>query len=103
MLKFKLKRGLIDSPLKQFTQTYNFSDTGILIESTGENGNSSHTLAWIKFYKIIETTEYIYLHVSRQCSFILPKRCFENKEQLKTLRDLFQKNIETKKLELLPE
>ena len=99
--KIKFKKNLSQNRFKQFEQIYTISDNSILVEAKGVSGTSSNTITWDKFFKITEFEDVFYLYISKNCAFILPKRCLENIEQIMAIKMVFKDKIDRKKLKLL--
>jgi len=86
------------APLMGLADT-TFSDGGIYQVSDVGTLN----LSYDKFFKVCETQMAFYAYVSSTQAVIVPKRCFESAEDVKTVRELFIKNVDKKKLRLRDE
>ena len=73
-----------------------FTDGGIY--QVSEIGTAN--LSYDKFYKVYETKMAFYVYVSSVQAMIVPKRCFENAEDVRTVREFFVRNVDKKKLRL---
>ena len=74
-----------------------FSDAGIYMESKTGAGN----IGYDTIHKASENQTVFYIHLSTALAWIIPKRCFENAEDIQAVRELFIKNIPPKKVRLM--
>ena len=73
-----------------------FTDVGIHSESKTGTGD----LSYDTIYKVCETKTAFYMYLSSAFAIVMPKRCFENAEDVRRVREFFVKNVDKKKLRL---
>ena len=66
-----------------------------------KSANGFFDLGYDKVFKIRETPTAFYVYLSSHQAFIVPKRCFENPDDIRAVRGLFLANVDKKKLKLL--
>lgn len=76
------------------------SGEGVSFESKSEKRSSSNVLAWYEIMKISETKHAFYVYVMESMAYIVPKRVFSDKDEMKAFRELCRVNIEEAKLEI---
>jgi glucan phosphoethanolaminetransferase (alkaline phosphatase superfamily) len=75
---------------------FTFSDAVIRMESA----RGSVSIGYETIFKICESQTAFYMYLSSASVIVVPKRCFENTEDVRALREFFVKNIDKKKLKL---
>ena len=84
-----LRRAYDDTPSLRGPQTYQFSDTGLVISGV----SSSVSLGWDSLVEAIETREFFLFYHTKRAAFYLPKRAAPDEAQRAALRDLLQTQL----------
>lgn len=90
------KRYFNSNKLLQQQMRYDFGDVSFNLNS--ESGSAN--IKWENLYKVNEYKEVFALFISRLQAYIIPKRCFENKEDMERFKEILRANIFSKKLRL---
>lgn len=90
------KKNYNKSKLIQNARTYEFTDNKIIVSSS--NGISN--IEWDTIYKIVELKPCFQIFTSYGIASVLPKRCFNNAEQIKKLISLLYDKVPVQKLKL---
>jgi hypothetical protein len=86
------KRSLASHKSLQEDIHYTFSDGGVDAVARSSSGHTD----WDNFLNASETKHNFLLFISRNQMFTIPKRCFNGKEQIQTLKDILHDNLGTK-------
>ena len=78
---------------RQMLHTYVLSAAGITDESKTENS----MLHWEEIYHLAECSSCFIIEVSSSKKFIMPRRCFENAQQLRDFRSIVSSNMPASK------
>lgn len=95
--RWQVRRALAGLPSLQEPQAYTFDSDGLHMR----NSLASGTVAWAAIVKAVETDEYFLLYYTDRCAYYLPKRVVG--EQSPELRELLASQLDTGRLELLPQ
>lgn len=71
---------------------YIINNDGVSINSEISNMK----MPWDMLYKISESNEIFLFYISPNCAYLLPKRCFLNKDQVNSLRELLKSKANDK-------
>ena len=85
----QLRRAYDETPSARGPQTYQFSDTGLVMSG----GSSSITLGWDSLVEVIETKEFFLLYHTKRAAFYLPKRAAPEEADRAALRALLQTHL----------
>ena len=85
----QLRRAYDETPSLRGPQTYQFSDTGLVVTGV----SSSMTLGWDSLVEAIETSEFFLFYHTKRAAFYLPKRAAPDEAQRAALRDLLQTQL----------
>lgn len=83
----RAKRQFKTNPIFKNEMIYEIKKEGIDITQL----TLSHQLEWKDILKIVENTKYFFIYVNEVQAFILPKRFFENVEQIDEFRERLMK------------
>jgi len=84
-----LRRAYDETPSLRGPQTYEFSDTGLVMSGV----SSSMTLRWDSLVEVIETREFLLFYHTKRAAFYLPKRATPDAAQQAALRDLLRTHL----------
>lgn len=91
---YRIKRIYKSDKLFQKLQNYTINDTGIKMESESGNG----TMKWDEVFRVDESKDSFLIYLSRIKALMLPKKFFDNDEQMKLFRKLVRFNMPSKKV-----
>lgn len=73
---------------------YEFLETGVRVETSV----SKSEFSWKAILRVRETDSMFMVFTNPNLAFALPKWCFENKEEISALRQLFRNQVENSRL-----
>ncbi|MCL1920153.1 MAG: YcxB family protein [Kiritimatiellaeota bacterium] len=92
----RTRRAWKTNALRGVSADYTFSDAGFRSESEAGTFNCGYD----KLFKVCESKAAFYVYLSSLQAIIVPKRCFENTDDIRVLREIFVRNMDKKKLRL---
>ena len=87
IMNFQIKRNYEMSKIsfQDMVYNYEFTDTQVNLHLINKDKESSGNLTYKSMYKVIETTDFIFLFLSSNQAYIVSKSTFEKKEELETV------------------
>lgn len=86
------KRSVASNKSLQENIHYTFLETGIDAVAVSSSGHTD----WVNIYQAVETKHNFLIFISRNQMFTIPKRCFDDQQQIKTFRNLLQHQLPEK-------
>ncbi len=93
----KVRKGKEKTGVGTYRQTVRINGFGVKVEAAGKTGR----LGFDKLQRVEETRDYLYLYITKEVAWILPKAQMARREEdLAALRELFRRVIPEKQLKL---
>jgi hypothetical protein len=88
---FSSKRYLASNKLLQETIRFSFSETGIQTVAPSSSGSQK----WETLREAIETKHNFLLFIADRQMYVLPKRCFNDDDQIRSFKELLRRRLES--------
>lgn len=93
----KVRKSAVKSGVSTYQQEVRINGFGVRVEAQGKTGR----LSFDKLVLVEETKQYLYLYMTKEVAWLLPKDQMEHPEKdLAALRELFEKVIPAKQLRM---
>jgi hypothetical protein len=96
-LKRNARKLMETNKFLQQTQHYKINTEEVLVTSETGEGH----ISWDKVFKVREEKHYFAIYISKAQAYLLPIRCFNNPNDVNTLRNIVKKSLVTGKQVLM--